>query len=62
MSMLSGCSSHVMPRPWQKGNLAEEGMRPDGDPLGTRMAAHWYFSREAASGGVGVAGGGCGCN
>ena len=35
---------------------------PDRDPLGSTMIEHVYFSREAASGGKGVGGSGCGCN
>jgi hypothetical protein len=37
-------------------------MRPDRDPLGDGFMDHTYFSREAATGGHGVGGGGCGCN
>jgi len=37
-------------------------MRADRDPIGTAMDEHIFFSREAASGGRGVGGGGCGCN
>jgi hypothetical protein len=37
-------------------------MRTDRDPIGTAMDQHVFFSREAASGGSGVGGGGCGCN
>jgi len=55
----AGCQ-HVSP--WERGDLADPVMRPDGDPLGTMMAEHMWFSREAASGGRGVGGGGCGCN
>ena len=49
-------------QPWQRGTLAEYGMRPDRDPLGDALAEHTYFSREAAFGGKGIGGGGCGCN
>jgi hypothetical protein len=48
--------------PWQRGRLAEYGMRPDRDPLSDSMSEHVYFSREAASGGRSIGGGGCGCN
>jgi hypothetical protein len=37
-------------------------MRADRDPCSTMMAEHKWFSREAATGGRGVGGGGCGCN
>jgi hypothetical protein len=49
-------------RPWERAALADETMNPDRDPLGTAMSDHVYFSREAASGGRGVGGSGCGCN
>ncbi|HQA35203.1 MAG TPA: DUF4266 domain-containing protein [Casimicrobium huifangae] len=32
------------------------------DPLDEAFSQHVYFSKEAASGGTGVGGGGCGCN
>jgi hypothetical protein len=49
-------------KPWERGALADYTMRPDRDPLGDALSEHMYFSREAASGGRGVGGGGCGCN
>jgi len=49
-------------KPWQRGTLADYTMRGDRDPLAGAMIDHVYFSREAASGGQGVGGGGCGCN
>ena len=55
----TGCQ-HV--KPWQHGTLADPIMRADRDPMGTMLDEHIYFSREAASGGRGVGGGGCGCN
>jgi hypothetical protein len=58
-SLMGGCASVA---PWQRGKLAEYGMRPDRDPLGDGIAEHIYFSREAAFGGRGIGGGGCGCN
>jgi hypothetical protein len=59
-----GCStmSATRVRPWERAALADEIMNPDRDPLGGAMAEHVYFSREAASGGRGVGGSGCGCN
>jgi hypothetical protein len=59
---LGGCSTINPPQPWEKGNLANPLMRMDVDPLEARFSAHTYFSKEAASGGSGVGGGGCGCN
>jgi hypothetical protein len=56
---LTGC---VNVKPWQRGTLADYTMRGDRDPLGDMIDEHVFFSREAASGGRGVGGGGCGCN
>ena len=59
---LGACSSLPTPKPWQKGDLARPLMRMDMAPLEARFSAHTFFSKEAASGGDGVGGGGCGCN
>jgi hypothetical protein len=58
-ALVSGCQ-HVSP--WERGALADPVMRADRDPLADMMAEHMWFSREAAAGGRGVGGGGCGCN
>jgi len=58
-SLLNGC---VNVQPWERGNLADPAMDNGRDPLGNMMSEHMWFSREAASGGRGVGGGGCGCN
>ena len=57
--MLCQCTQVL---PWQRGKLADYTMRPDRDVLGLAMNEHLFFSREAASGGRGIGGGGCGCN
>jgi hypothetical protein len=49
-------------KPWQRGTLSDLTMRADRDPVGSAFDDHIYFSREAATGGRGVGGGGCGCN
>jgi hypothetical protein len=49
-------------QPWERGNLTDYTMRPDRDSLHKAMKAHVYYTREAASGGQGIGGGGCGCN
>lgn len=59
---VSGCESLPSVQPWEKGNLAKPEMAFDPDPLETRFSEHIYFSKEAASGGSSVGGGGCGCN
>ena len=60
---LAGCASV---QPWEKGELAKPEMGFGGSALAgaleARYADHIYTSREAASGGSGVGGGGCGCN
>jgi hypothetical protein len=60
-ALFSGCTS-VNVQPWERATLAGYSMRPDRDPLAGAMAEHIYFSREAANGGRGVGGSGCGCN
>lgn len=49
-------------QPWQRDLLAAPGMAIDPDPMETSLNEHVYFSKEATSGGLGSAGGGCGCN
>jgi len=58
---LGGCA-FAPPQPWEKGNLAKPEMSMGVDPLDQRFTQHIYGSKEAASGGYGVGGGGCGCN
>jgi hypothetical protein len=58
---LTGCA-FAPPQAWEKGNLAKPEMTMDGDPLNERFLQHIYSSKENASGGYGVGGGGCGCN
>lgn len=59
LSMVGGCATV---KPWQRGALADPIMQPDRNPIATLQLEHVYFSREAASGGTTVGGGGCGCN
>ena len=47
---------------FEKGDLARPAMQFDADRLEASFADHIYFSKEAASGGRSVGGGGCGCN
>lgn len=57
----TGCALQP-PSPWEKGALARPDMTMAGDVLGDRFNQHIYNSKENASGGNGVGGGGCGCN
>lgn len=58
-ALFTGCENV---QPWQRGTLADYTMRGDRDPIGEAQSDHIFFSREMASGGAGVGGGGCGCN
>lgn len=57
---LLGACAHV--EPWQRGHLARDEMAFDPDPQATALWGLTYASKEAASGGAGIGGGGCGCN
>jgi hypothetical protein len=59
LAATSGCAQV---KPWERGTLSDATMRADRDPVGTALDDHIYFSREEASGGRSVGGGGCGCN
>lgn len=63
LAALCGGCAHITPvQAWEKGTLARADMRLEGDRLEERFDDHVYTSREAASGGSAVGGGGCGCN
>jgi hypothetical protein len=62
LAVLAGCAPLKPPQPWEKGHLAKPEMGMGGDGLEQRFSQHIYNSKEAASGGTGVGGGGCGCN
>ena len=57
--MMSGCQTV---NAWERGNLAKPQMALEVDPLTSALSSHTFSSKEAASGGYGVGGGGCGCN
>lgn len=61
LAMLAGCSS-IGVKPWQRGQLARPDMQVNPYPVQSKLDDHIHFSKEAASGGRGFAGGGCGCN
>jgi len=48
--------------PWERGNLAKPQMALEAYALDSALMKHTYSSKEAASGGYGIGGGGCGCN
>lgn len=49
------------PKAWERGRLADPAMAFDPDPLLAAQRDHTYLSKEQASGGAAVGGGGCGC-
>ena len=49
-------------RPWERGALARPEMQLDPNTLQTGLYEQVYYSKEAARGGSGTAGAGCGCN
>ncbi len=59
---LPACAPLEPVQPWERGRLAQPGMSLEGDALLSAMDEHVYSSKEAASGGIEPAGGGCGCN
>lgn len=59
--LVTGCTWQP-PRAWEKGVLARPEMGMAGDPQARAFDQHIYTSKENASGGNGVGGGGCGCN
>ena len=58
---LGGCALQPV-QAWEKSVLAKPEMTFEGDALDVKYVEHTYSSKEAASGGSGVGGGGCGCN
>ena len=59
MTAISGCATV---EPWERGMLARPEMQWQPDVMEGALRDHIHYSKEAASGGAGAAGGGCGCN
>lgn len=60
-ALAAGCA-HLGVEPWERDLLSERSMQVGADRIDIVIDDHIYFSKEAASGGRGVGGGGCGCN
>jgi Domain of unknown function (DUF4266) len=60
--LLSGCAGVTKVNAWEKGDLAKPIMAFEADSHDARLIQHVRVSKEAAAGGYGVGGGGCGCN
>jgi hypothetical protein len=58
---LGGCAQLGV-QPWERELLAQPAMQLVASPLDAAADDHTYFSKEAATGGRGFGGGGCGCN
>jgi len=58
---LSACAYEKI-KPWHRDVLSKPQNQLIPDPLEYEVDDHIYFSKEAASGGQGIGGGGCGCN
>lgn len=58
---LTACGSQQV-KPWQRGDLARPEMAWDQSLMLSAQRQHAFTSKEAASGGGTLAGGGCGCN
>jgi hypothetical protein len=56
---LCGCAPVA---PYQRGYLARDDMALDASPGTMKALEKTFASKEAASGGASVGGGGCGCN
>lgn len=59
--LLSGCAAMKV-RAWDRDLMAEKKMRFIPHPGENDVDDHIYFSKEGSTGGLGVSGGGCGCN
>jgi hypothetical protein len=63
VGLLTGCAP-IEPwvKPYERERLADPIMAFERDPVSTAYIDHVFESREGARGGMGGAGGGCGCN
>jgi hypothetical protein len=63
LSSLVACGS-IKPwvKPYERQRIADEIMSFERDPIANSYLHHVYDAREAARGGDGASGGGCGCN
>ena len=63
VTALSGCAS-IEPwvKPYERDHLADPIMAFSRDPVADAYIHHVFEAREGARGGLGSAGGGCGCN
>ena len=60
-ALATACASSRV-KPWDRDLLAKPEMHFQPCPMVSAIDRHIYFSKEAATGGADVGGGGCGCN
>jgi hypothetical protein len=60
-ALAAGCAANRI-KPWDRDLLAEKHMQFTPCPMMSAIDQHIYFSKEASTGGLDIAGGGCGCN
>jgi hypothetical protein len=60
--LLLGACANGGPKPWERDLMARPDMALDAAALDGAIDDHVYFSKEGATGGRGIGGGGCGCN
>jgi hypothetical protein len=63
-TLMGGCAqiASLGVQPWERDLMAKPSMQLTTSPLDAAADDHTYFSKEAATGGRGFGGGGCGCN
>jgi hypothetical protein len=59
--LAAGCAASRV-KPWDRDLLARPEMRFVPCPMMSAIDQHIYFSKEGATAGADVGGGGCGCN
>ena len=62
LAAAAGCSIEPWVKPYERDHIADPIMAFDRDPVSSSYMHHVYEAREGARGGLGSAGGGCGCN
>lgn len=62
LALLAACGAEPWVKPYERERLADPIMQFGDEPLADHHREHVRDVREAARGGTGVQGGGCGCN
>jgi hypothetical protein len=62
LSILITCAGCETVAPWERGNLAKPQMALNQQGFDLAALRHAYMSKQSATGGAGLGGGGCGCN